>query len=98
MASVWATPRRPIGAGDDARPGCLCAHWWPDGLTRARLCPDLARRGDTHLFSDARHRSELERILGRSDEKLSAHQIAREADRRLERQRQQQDLGPELGL
>ena len=55
-------------------------------------------RGDTHLFSDARHRSELERILGRSDEKLSAHQIAREADRRPERQRQQQDIAPELML
>ena len=55
-------------------------------------------RGDTHLFSDARHRSELEHILGRSDEKLSAHQIAREADRRPERQRQQQDIAPELML
>ena len=46
----------------------------------------------THLFSDARNRAELERILGRSDEKFSAHQVAREAERRPERQRQQQQL------
>ena len=31
--------------GDDARPGCLCAHRWPDGLTRACLCADLACQG-----------------------------------------------------
>ena len=55
-------------------------------------------KGTTHLFSDARNRDELERLLGRSDEKFSAHQIAREADRRPERQRRHQEISPELTL
>ena len=51
-------------------------------------------RGSTHLFSDAQHRTELERLVGRSREKVSAHQIAREArpDPPPVRPRQEQEL------
>ena len=52
-------------------------------------------RCETHLFVDensaGRDRSELERLVRRSDEKLSAHGVAREEQQRQERQRQEQE-------
>jgi ATP-dependent exoDNAse (exonuclease V) alpha subunit len=54
-------------------------------------------RGETHLFCDektaGRDESELVRKVSRSEEKFSAHAIAREADRRADDQRREQDQG-----
>jgi ATP-dependent exoDNAse (exonuclease V) alpha subunit len=58
---------------------------------------------ETHLFTDeaaaGRDLAELERLVKRSDEKFSAHGIAREEEERQKRQREQQqrrEQGPEL--
>ena len=64
-------------------------------------------KGATHLFVDepsaGRDRARLEQLVSRSDEKFSAHAIAREEQERQKRQREQQQRqeqsqGPDLSL
>ena len=54
-------------------------------------------RGETHLFCDertaGRDESELVRMVSRSEEKFSAHGVARGGDRRADDQRREQDQG-----